>query len=363
MPAASKNRGVCKGEKKSCGGEQGWLDPDYSSLAGFENIEKSCDGLDNDCDGNTDNPPFDLDNDLANCGQCGKNCRTDNAEPYCLMGVCSIKSCLPGWCDLDQSAANGCEHANVSTQNGKEICDQKDNDCDGLVDEDFDLQQDPENCSECDKKCSFDNAAAACLKGQCQLLWCQDYYFDHNQNAADGCEIGPCLDEGELCDGQDNDCDGVTDEELQSKQCPLFKGVCRGITRQCGGQNGWDSCSDQDYGPDFQAQETSCDGLDNDCDGLVDEMILEGDPDQDCSCFVESAVNGLQQAYAIIGIPFSLAVTPDLGLQIFTDSQTGSIISRPIYPEAGRKPLQRDRKISLSLTQVSLGRQRSYVGV
>ena len=195
VPAASKNRGVCKGEKKSCGGEQGWLDPDYSSLAGFENIEKSCDGLDNDCDGNTDNPPFDLDNDLANCGQCGKNCRTDNAEPYCLMGVCSIKSCLPGWCDLDQSAANGCEHANVSTQNGKEICDQKDNDCDGLVDEDFDLQQDPENCSECDKKCSFDNAAAACLKGQCQLLWCQDYYFDHNQNAADGCEIGPCLKE------------------------------------------------------------------------------------------------------------------------------------------------------------------------
>ena len=46
--------GVCIGSVKVCKGVEGWDEPDYTSLEGHEVEEISCDGLDNDCDGTTD---------------------------------------------------------------------------------------------------------------------------------------------------------------------------------------------------------------------------------------------------------------------------------------------------------------------
>ena len=42
--------------------------------------------------------------------------------------------------DADDEASNGCEYACSPTNNGIEICDGIDNDCDGSSDEEFDLQ-------------------------------------------------------------------------------------------------------------------------------------------------------------------------------------------------------------------------------
>ena len=42
--------GVCSGLLKECGGLEGWLEPDYGQIAGFEESETACDGIDNDCD-------------------------------------------------------------------------------------------------------------------------------------------------------------------------------------------------------------------------------------------------------------------------------------------------------------------------
>ncbi|MFZ5441385.1 MAG: MopE-related protein [Myxococcota bacterium] len=86
---------------------------------------------------------------------------------------------------------------------------------------------------------------------------------------------GPCLGEVkatfEVCDGKDNDCDGTTDEDVSgAPECPLSLGVCDQTTQQCvdGGFSG--SCGPSSYGPDYEALEQRCDGLDNDCDGNVD---------------------------------------------------------------------------------------------
>jgi hypothetical protein len=69
----------------------------------------------------------------------------------------------------------------------------------------------------------------------------------------------------EVCDGKDNNCNGQIDEGVM-QVCPLQKGVCAGASGICGGDGGCVAA----YGPHYEPFETSCDGLDNDCDGNVD---------------------------------------------------------------------------------------------
>lgn len=69
-----------------------------------------------------------------------------------------------------------------------EICNGLDDDCDGEIDEDFDLHNDPNNCGACGHACVVANGTAGCVDGICTIVACNPGYRDCNGNPADGCE-------------------------------------------------------------------------------------------------------------------------------------------------------------------------------
>ena len=99
----------------------------------------------------------------------------------------------PNYLDLDSDGdgvpdADDCAPADpVIGAAGDEICDGKDNDCDGQIDEDL--------------------GAISCGEGECyeEIPACVD---GHPQSCDPTPQEGP-----EICDGKDNDCDGQIDEE------------------------------------------------------------------------------------------------------------------------------------------------------
>jgi MYXO-CTERM domain-containing protein len=75
----------------------------------------------------------------------------------------------------------------------------------------------------------------------------------------------------ETCNGKDDDCDFKVDEDVtpSTNDCSQV-GVCAGTLPTCSG--GKFVCR---YGTTYEATETLCDGLDNDCNGQVDEPFKD----------------------------------------------------------------------------------------
>jgi hypothetical protein len=216
----------------------------------------------------------DLQTDISNCGTCFHQCIEPNAIPACVNGVCQV-NCQPGFFNADHDPSNGCEC--TKTNGGVEICDGLDNDCNGIVDDGFDFMTDVNNCGACNRQCAFPFATASCVMGVCTQGACLPDFYDRDPTIP-GCETECLKTNGgiEICDGIDNDCDGIVDDNLQPAPITcLTKGVCAGIHPTCSGQNGW-VCN---YPATYEAVEDTkfgCDGLDNDCNGLTDEPFQIG---------------------------------------------------------------------------------------
>jgi hypothetical protein len=215
-----------------------------------------------------------LQTDTANCGMCFHQCIVPNATPSCMGGVCQF-TCQAGFFDADKDPSNGCECQ--KTNNGVEICDGLDNDCNGVIDDGFDFMSDVNNCGACNHQCAFPFATATCDSGVCKQGACLPNFYDRDPTVP-GCETECIQTNGgvEICDGLDNDCDGVVDDHLGAPTVTcLTQGVCAGTAPTCSGQNGW-VCN---YPATYEAIEDTkfgCDTLDNDCNGQTDEPFQIG---------------------------------------------------------------------------------------
>lgn len=120
-----------------CDGKTDTDDPDCIGDVVCSPQAEICDNQDNDCDGTIDED-FNVINDPNNCGTCGNVCNYPNVALHaCELGQCGFQSCETGFYDRDSLVENGCEYECSTTNNGAEIQDDLDNDCDGTIDNGF----------------------------------------------------------------------------------------------------------------------------------------------------------------------------------------------------------------------------------
>ncbi|MDI7266811.1 MAG: MopE-related protein [Myxococcota bacterium] len=266
----------------------------------FNNEE--CNGLDDDCDGLTDEG-YDLDSDPMHCGRCNNRCRFLNADALCVEGTCRLGPCRTDYYDVNGEPGDGCEYRCIRTRDAEddwrlcndsidndcdgmldgadpdcrcvpEVCNYLDDDCDELIDEDFDLSSDPLNCNECGTVCPtrWHASTPICVGGGCNFV-CDLGWINANGWPDDGCEAR-CTPTGtpdDDCDDQDDNCDGVLNEGFTSVTCSVGVGGpdCAGTTAcRLTGSGYAEIC---DVGREVPAEDTICDLYDEDCDGSTDE--------------------------------------------------------------------------------------------
>ncbi len=304
--------------------------------------------------------PAQLAVDPNNCGFCGNVCDFTGKHQLgaCVIGDggtpgCAPSACEPGWVNLTGNPADGCNYQCIPADGGVDVCNGVDDDCDGKIDNNFTAtygpngtpryDSDANNCGGCGFACELPGANNVCVlnaaidKGQCQVASCINSVaqgtYRHNPTDGDinvtGCEYhcpsaaaspgpdcnsnGACTFPGETCNGVDDDCNFVVDDNPTDPSlggacgtaCPggnvnKCVGACKAGTTIC--KSGVLLCNGS-TGPSPE----KCDGVDNDCDGKIDDPFtatykVNGTPNYDLdpnncgscagTCALSHAING-----------------------------------------------------------------------
>ncbi len=244
---------------------------DAAGCVPMDGATELCNELDDDCDSRVDED-FDFASDLLNCGECGLQCRFENADAICMDGACVVTGCLDGFADLDD--APGCEYACPVFPTVAEDCNGFDDDCDGEIDDPLELPAAPTGVCRNTPGTPCAAVGMICATREGRTTWFCDYPPE--------VEFDPVIPNGivleELrCDGFDGDCDGVRDDSFATlgDVCDnAARGACRDV-----GAIACDPADDTavlcdlsalpDPAPGAPSAEL-CNGLDDDCDGVVD---------------------------------------------------------------------------------------------
>jgi len=298
--------------------------------------ESNCtDGVDNDCDGATDCDDSDCAIDADGDGQspppCGNDCNDSRSDV--AVGATEICDGVDNDCNgrideddpslgmpCDGPDGDSCKEGVIACVSGRlrctdrtgtaiEICDGVDNDCDGQVDEGEDLA----GCTIYYLDIDCDGYGDAAVSGRC--LCGPEYSTDYTATQWNDCDDWNALvnpGAAEICDGVDNDCDGQVDEGEDLAGCTIYyldldcdgygdaavSGRCLCGPEYSTGYTAtqWNDCDDMNATVCPICTEI-CDGLDNDCDGQVDEgEDLAGCTiyyrDLDCDGYGDAAVSG-----------------------------------------------------------------------
>jgi len=188
-----------------------------------------CDGLDNDCDGAADDG-FIL----------GADCAAG-------VGACRVLGLTI--CSADGSATV-CDATAGTPAPNDSLCNAVDDDCDGTTDEEYVSDA---------TSCGIGGCAAAgstsCVAGA----------------IVDNCTPGAPAPDDSLCNAVDDDCDGATDEEFLAQTTTCGVGACAATgTTSCVTGTVQDSCT-----PGAPATgDATCNAIDDDCDGAADEEFV-----------------------------------------------------------------------------------------
>lgn len=329
--------GVCAsiGQKTCIGGVE---TDDCTPGPQEEPNDAICDGRDGDCDGLVDEDYISLPT------SCGLGACASTGQILCLNATLE-DSCVPG----------------IPAESPEISCnDSLDNDCDGLIDiSDTDCACTPtgipdDNCDTIDDDCDgstdedYVPTPTGCGIGECAstgYLLCQS-----------GSEIDTCV-EGtpllELCDSLDNDCDGSTDEDYPTlgTPCTVGVGACQATgTEVCSFDALYTICSATAYSP--AADDSICNGIDDDCDGSTDEDYIVIDTCGSGVCQTNNTASSCTLGIEIVCVPGlpteSSETTCDDGIDNDCDGQTDgndsdcdvSCTPPPVRQEVGIRDVQ-----------------------
>lgn len=310
---------------------------------------ETCNGRDDDCDGEVDED-FNLLVDVSHCGQCGYSCPDDpsNAASNCVNGICTLL-CDHRFENCDNDIANGCE----ASLNAAETCGDCENRCEaptplcthsattgyGCVSSCpsgtelcgascIDTSQSTNHCGSCDNQCpAWPSSSPTCEEGRCGYL-CDAGYHDCDGEETTGCEENltstencgacgsPCDPNNALgscatgtcqivsCEADFDDCSGGVEDGCETSLltlsdctgcgvlCDLPHANVSCVTGEClllDCHDGWGDCSDDEGCETPLGTEENCSACGDRCalDNAVASCVDEACQLDECNAFFD----------------------------------------------------------------------------